>query len=39
MALSVEVAEVVEHLQWLTEEQSRNLPPESLAEVGEEIGT
>ena len=25
MALSVEVAEVVEHFQWLTEEQSRNL--------------
>ena len=24
MALSVEVAEVVEHFQWLTEEQSRN---------------
>ena len=30
MALSVEVAEVVEHFQWLTEEQSRNLPPEKL---------
>src|ERR687889_745318 len=28
MALSVEVAEIVEHLQWLTEEQSRNLPSE-----------
>jgi dCTP diphosphatase len=38
MALSVEVAEVVEHFQWLTEEQSRNLPPEKLAEVREEIG-
>jgi NTP pyrophosphatase (non-canonical NTP hydrolase) len=33
MALSVEVAEVVEHFQWLTEEQSQNLPPEKLAEV------
>jgi dCTP diphosphatase len=34
----VEVAEIVEHFQWLTEEQSTNLPPEELAEVSEEIG-
>jgi len=38
MALSVEVAEIVEHFQWLTEEQSKDLPPEKLAEVREEIG-
>ena len=38
MALSVEVAEVVEHFQWLTEEDSKKLPPEKLAEVREEIG-
>jgi dCTP diphosphatase len=38
MALSVEVAEIVEHFQWLTEEQSHNLPPEKLAEIREEIG-
>jgi dCTP diphosphatase len=38
MALSVEVAEIVEHFQWLTEEQSQELPPEKLAEVREEIG-
>ena len=38
MALSVEVAEVVEHFQWLTEEESKNLPPEKLAEIREEIG-
>jgi NTP pyrophosphatase (non-canonical NTP hydrolase) len=38
MSLSVEVAEIVEHFQWLTEEQSRNLPPEKLSEVREEIG-
>jgi len=38
MALSVEVAEVVEHFQWLTDEQSQNLPPEKLAEVRDEIG-
>ena len=38
MALSVEVAEIVEHFQWLTEEESKNLPPQKLAEVKEEIG-
>ncbi len=31
MALSVEASEIVEHFQWLTEEQSKNLPPEKLA--------
>ena len=38
MALSVEASEIVEHFQWLTEEQSRNLPADKLAEVREEIG-
>ena len=38
MALSVESSEIVEYFQWLTEEQSRNLPPEKLAKVREEIG-
>jgi dCTP diphosphatase len=38
MALSVEVSEVVEHFQWLTQEESQNLPPKELAEVREEIG-
>jgi NTP pyrophosphatase (non-canonical NTP hydrolase) len=38
MALSVEVAEIVEHFQWLTEEQSQNLSPEKLAQVREEVG-
>jgi dCTP diphosphatase len=38
MALGVEVAEIVEHFQWLIVEQSRNLPPEKLAEIREEIG-
>ena len=37
MALSVEVAEVAEHFQWLTQEQSRSLSPETLALVKEEI--
>ena len=38
MALSVEASEILEHFQWLTEEQSKNLPPEKVAEVREEIG-
>ena len=38
MALSVEVGEVLEHFQWLTEEESRSLPPEKLSQVREEIG-
>jgi len=37
MALSVEVAEVVEHFQWLTEEQSKNLPNGKLQEVESEL--
>lgn len=37
MALIAEVAELVEHFQWLTEEQSRNLSPEKLAEVELEL--
>jgi dCTP diphosphatase len=38
MALSVEASEMVEHFQWLTEEQSRNLASAKLADVREEIG-
>lgn len=38
MALSVEVAEIVEHFQWLNQDQSRNLPSEKLTAVREEIG-
>ncbi len=37
MALSVEVAELMEHFQWLSEEQSRALSPETLAEVAKEL--
>jgi NTP pyrophosphatase (non-canonical NTP hydrolase) len=37
MALSVEVAEVVEHFQWLTEEQSRDLPHDKWIEMTQEI--
>jgi dCTP diphosphatase len=36
MAMSVEAAELLEHFQWLTEEQSRRLPPDTLAAVNEE---
>jgi len=37
MALSVEAAEIVEHFQWLTEAQSKNLPPPKLAQVEAEL--
>jgi NTP pyrophosphatase (non-canonical NTP hydrolase) len=36
-ALSVEAAELLEHFQWLTEEQSRNLPDDKRAAVGQEL--
>jgi NTP pyrophosphatase (non-canonical NTP hydrolase) len=38
MALSVETAELVEHFQWLTEEQSRQLPADQRAAVAQEVG-
>lgn len=38
IALIVEVAELVEQFQWLTEEQSRELPPEKMSEIKDEIG-
>ena len=37
MSLAIEAAELMEHFQWLTAEQSRELKPEKLAEVGEEL--
>lgn len=37
MALIAECAELVEHFQWLTEEQSRNLPEEKREEVALEM--
>jgi NTP pyrophosphatase (non-canonical NTP hydrolase) len=36
-ALTVEAAELLEQFQWLTEQQSRNLPPEVLARVTDEL--
>lgn len=38
MALSVEVAEIVEIFQWLTQEESRNLNFKMKEKVKEEIG-
>ena len=38
MALAVEAAELLEHFQWLTEEQSRELDPEQLEKVRNELG-
>lgn len=37
MALSAEVAEITEHFQWLTEEQSQNIPAKKLKEVEAEL--
>jgi len=37
MALIVEAAELVEHFQWLTEEQSKTLQPQQLQQVQEEL--
>ena len=37
MALSVEVAEIVEHFQWLTEEQSHELDAAKREEVEHEL--
>lgn len=37
MALSIEVGEIMEHFQWLTQEQSKNLPADKLDEVSMEL--
>ena len=37
MALIVEAAELVEHFQWATAEESLTLAPEKLAEVRDEV--
>ena len=37
MALIVETAELVEHFQWLNEEESTSLPPDKFAEVEHEL--
>lgn len=37
MALAVEAAELMEHFQWISMEESRTLDPEKHTQVGEEI--
>ena len=37
MSISIEAAELMEHFQWLTIEQSKNLEPDALADIGEEL--
>jgi len=37
MALNVEAGELLEHFQWLTQQQSRNLDEQKLAEVESEV--
>ena len=37
MALSVEAAELLEHFQWLTEDQSAKLPAEKQKQVAQEM--
>lgn len=37
MALSVEAAELVEHFQWLSEQESKNLSEDKLEAVGHEL--
>ena len=38
MALSVEVAELIEHFQWLTQDQSYTPLPHKLEKIRQEIG-
>ena len=37
MALSVEAAELLEHFQWLSEQQSEQLPADKLEQIGFEL--
>lgn len=37
MSIAIEAAELMEHFQWLTVEQSKNLNPTALQEIGEEL--
>lgn len=36
-ALSIEAAEVLEHFQWMTDEESRSIPIEKVKPIAEEI--
>jgi len=37
MSIAIEAAELMEHFQWLTVEQSKNLADDALADIGEEL--
>ena len=37
MSIAIEAAELMEHFQWLTVEQSKSLDGEALSEIGEEL--
>ncbi|NLC69974.1 MAG: nucleotide pyrophosphohydrolase [Desulfuromonadaceae bacterium] len=37
MSIAIEAAELMEHFQWLTATESRNLSPQALADIGEEL--
>jgi NTP pyrophosphatase (non-canonical NTP hydrolase) len=37
MSISIEAAELMEHFQWLTVEESKNLSAGALADIGEEL--
>lgn len=37
MSVAIEAAELMEHFQWLTPDESQQLSPEKLDEVGEEM--
>ena len=37
MALSVEVAEIVEHFQWMTQQESRQLSDDKKADISQEL--
>ncbi|MBI5183147.1 MAG: nucleotide pyrophosphohydrolase [Nitrospinae bacterium] len=38
MSLAIEVAEVMEHFQWLTQEEGNNLSIDKKREISEELG-
>ena len=37
MAMAVEVAELMEHFQWISQADSRQPEPQKLVEIGEEM--
>lgn len=37
MSIAIEAAELMEHFQWLTIEESKNLSPDHLSDIGEEL--